>query len=136
MALSLDPHLGPLCFGRRCEWPSPPATQVPASLGQTQKPAGGFFGGTYVWSEDRGRPRTLWGYYISRLAWERIGVLLEELETVAGETDVLVTYSVCRHRDLVLYERQKIDSWMDDGVFSVVRVFILCLYSIIPIIHF
>ncbi|KAI3367063.1 hypothetical protein L3Q82_009264, partial [Scortum barcoo] len=33
----------------------------------------------------RGRPRTRWRDYVSRLAWERLGVPLEELEEVSGE---------------------------------------------------
>ncbi|KAK3533462.1 hypothetical protein QTP70_022244 [Hemibagrus guttatus] len=33
----------------------------------------------------RGRPRTRWRDYVSRLAWERLGVPPEELEDVSGE---------------------------------------------------
>jgi len=33
----------------------------------------------------RGRPRTCWEDYISHLAWERLGISQEELESVAGE---------------------------------------------------
>ncbi|KAK3508365.1 hypothetical protein QTP70_022939 [Hemibagrus guttatus] len=33
----------------------------------------------------RGRPRTCWRDYVSRLAWERLGVPPEELEEVSGE---------------------------------------------------
>ncbi|KAM4551690.1 putative transposon-derived protein F52C9.6 isoform 1-T3 [Odontesthes bonariensis] len=36
----------------------------------------------------RGRPRTRWRDYVSRLAWERLGVPPEELEEVAGDRDV------------------------------------------------
>jgi len=36
----------------------------------------------------RGRPRTRWRDYVSRLAWERLGVPPEELEEVAGEREV------------------------------------------------
>ncbi|KAK3561115.1 hypothetical protein QTP86_028310, partial [Hemibagrus guttatus] len=35
----------------------------------------------------RGRPRTRWRDYVSRLAWERLGVPLEELEEVSGERE-------------------------------------------------
>jgi len=35
----------------------------------------------------RGRPRTRWGDYISRPAWERLGIPQEELESVAGEKE-------------------------------------------------
>ena len=36
----------------------------------------------------RGRPRTRWGDYVTRLAWERLGVPPEELEEVSGEREV------------------------------------------------
>ncbi|KAK3510372.1 hypothetical protein QTP70_005671 [Hemibagrus guttatus] len=36
----------------------------------------------------RGRPRTCWRDYVSRLAWERLGVPPEELEEVSGEREV------------------------------------------------
>uniref|UniRef100_A0A3P9DSK2 IRG-type G domain-containing protein n=1 Tax=Maylandia zebra TaxID=106582 RepID=A0A3P9DSK2_9CICH len=36
----------------------------------------------------RGRPRTRWRDYISRLAWERLGVPPDKLEEVAGEREV------------------------------------------------
>ncbi|TWW67330.1 hypothetical protein D4764_02G0003710 [Takifugu flavidus] len=35
-----------------------------------------------------GRPRTRWGDYVSQLAWERLGIPLDELEEVAGEREV------------------------------------------------
>ncbi|KAK0154400.1 putative uncharacterized transposon-derived protein F52C9.6 [Merluccius polli] len=36
----------------------------------------------------RGRPRTRWRDYVSRLAWERLGIPQEELAAVAGEREV------------------------------------------------
>ncbi|KAK3510619.1 hypothetical protein QTP70_011885 [Hemibagrus guttatus] len=36
----------------------------------------------------RGRPRTRWRDYVSRLAWERLGVPPEELEDVSGEREI------------------------------------------------
>ncbi|KAK0149377.1 hypothetical protein N1851_009898 [Merluccius polli] len=36
----------------------------------------------------RGRPRTRWRDYVSRLAWERLGIPQEELAEVAGEREV------------------------------------------------
>ncbi|KAI3364012.1 hypothetical protein L3Q82_001226 [Scortum barcoo] len=33
----------------------------------------------------RGRPRTRWRDYVSRLAWERLGIPPEELEEVSGD---------------------------------------------------
>ena len=55
----------------------------------------------------RGRPRTRWRDYISRLAWEHLGVPQEELENVAGERDVWNTL-------LGLAEENGwMDGWMD-----------------------
>ena len=39
----------------------------------------------------RGRPRTRWRDYVSRLAWERLGVPPEELEEVTRDRDVWVS---------------------------------------------
>ena len=39
----------------------------------------------------RGRPRTRWSDYVTRLAWECLGVLPEELEEVSGEREVWVS---------------------------------------------
>ncbi|KAI3363623.1 hypothetical protein L3Q82_001260 [Scortum barcoo] len=39
----------------------------------------------------RGRPRTRWRDYVSRLAWERLGIPPEELEEVSGEKIAAVT---------------------------------------------
>ena len=50
-------------------------------------PWGGVLG-TSHWEEARGRPRTHWRDYVSRLAWERLGVPQEELVEVAGEREV------------------------------------------------
>ena len=36
----------------------------------------------------RGRPRTRWRDYVSRLAWERLGIPWEELDEVAAEREV------------------------------------------------
>ncbi|XP_077422693.1 uncharacterized protein LOC144052475 [Vanacampus margaritifer] len=36
----------------------------------------------------RGRPRTRWRDYVSRLSWERLGVPSDELAEVAGEREV------------------------------------------------
>ncbi|KAK3511307.1 hypothetical protein QTP70_000398 [Hemibagrus guttatus] len=41
-----------------------------------------------TWKRPRGRPRTRWRDYVSRLAWERLGVPPEELEDVSGEREV------------------------------------------------
>ena len=39
----------------------------------------------------RGRPRTRWSDYVTQLAWERLGILLEELEEVSREREVWVS---------------------------------------------
>uniref|UniRef100_A0A8C4X372 Uncharacterized protein n=1 Tax=Erpetoichthys calabaricus TaxID=27687 RepID=A0A8C4X372_ERPCA len=39
----------------------------------------------------RGRPWTRWRDYVSWLAWERLGILPEELEEVAGEREVWIS---------------------------------------------
>ena len=39
-------------------------------------------------NKPRGRPRTRWRDYVSRLAWERLGIPQEELDEVAGEREV------------------------------------------------
>jgi len=39
----------------------------------------------------RGRPRIRWRDYISRLAWECLGIPQNELENVAGEREVWVS---------------------------------------------
>ncbi|KAL1262168.1 hypothetical protein QQF64_007433 [Cirrhinus molitorella] len=36
----------------------------------------------------RGRPRTCWRDYVSQLAWQRLGVHLEELEDVSGSLEL------------------------------------------------
>ncbi|KAK0137435.1 putative uncharacterized transposon-derived protein F52C9.6 [Merluccius polli] len=38
-----------------------------------------------------GKPRTRWRDYVSRLAWERLGIPQEELDEVAGEREVWVS---------------------------------------------
>jgi len=40
------------------------------------------------WEETRGRPRTLWRNYVSRLAWELLGVPPEEMEEVSRKREV------------------------------------------------
>jgi len=43
------------------------------------------------WDETRGRARTRWRDYISRLAWERLGIPQNELVNVADEREVWVS---------------------------------------------
>ena len=58
----------------------------------------------------RGRPRTRWRDYVSRLAWEHLGVPPEELEEVAGTgTSGFLCSSCCPHDP----KRQIMDGWMD-----------------------
>ena len=37
------------------------------------------------------KTRTRWSDYVAWLAWERLGILLEELEEVSGEREVWVS---------------------------------------------
>ena len=39
----------------------------------------------------KGKPRSRWRDYISHLAWERLGIPQEQLESVAGDRDVWIT---------------------------------------------
>ncbi len=48
-------------------------------------------GGCPTGRRPRGRPRTRWRDYISHLASERLGILQEALENVAGLRDVWTT---------------------------------------------
>jgi len=43
----------------------------------------------------RGRPRTHWRDYVSLLAWEHLGISLEELESVAGEMSDFLSLTCC-----------------------------------------
>lgn len=46
------------------------------------------FQGYLTGRKPQGKPRTRWRDYISQLAWERLGILEEELGDVAREMDV------------------------------------------------
>ncbi|TWW59831.1 hypothetical protein D4764_06G0013610 [Takifugu flavidus] len=46
---------------------------------------------------DPGRPRTRWRDYVSRLAWERLGIPPDELEEVAGDREVWASLLRLRH---------------------------------------
>ena len=61
----------------------------------------------------RGRPRTRWSDYVTRLAWERLGILPEELEEVSGEGEVWVSLLRELPPDLALDKWKKMDGWMD-----------------------
>ncbi|KAI3362067.1 hypothetical protein L3Q82_012215 [Scortum barcoo] len=61
----------------------------------------------------RGRPRTRWRDYVSRLAWERLGVPPEELEEVSGVREVwasLLRLLPPRTRSRIKW--LKMDGWM------------------------
>uniref|UniRef100_A0A3B3BDQ3 Cadherin domain-containing protein n=1 Tax=Oryzias melastigma TaxID=30732 RepID=A0A3B3BDQ3_ORYME len=60
----------------------------------------------------RGRPRTRWRDYVSRLAWKCLGVPPEELEEVGGEREVWASLLDCCPRDPVPDKRKKMDGWM------------------------
>ena len=53
----------------------------------------------------RGRPRTRWSDYVAQLAWERLGILPEELEEVSGEREVWVSQAAA------LTTRPQISGW-------------------------
>ncbi|KAI3371761.1 hypothetical protein L3Q82_024310 [Scortum barcoo] len=65
----------------------------------------------------RGRPRTRWRDYVSRLAWERLGVPLEELEEVSGVREVwaslLRLLPQASHTGPGSSGWMKMDGWMD-----------------------
>ncbi|CAM4686329.1 unnamed protein product [Leuciscus chuanchicus] len=54
----------------------------------------------------RGRPRTRWRDYVSRLAWERLGVPPEELEEVSREREVWASLLRLLPRDPALDKRK------------------------------
>ncbi|PWA16014.1 hypothetical protein CCH79_00019358 [Gambusia affinis] len=61
-------------------------------LGHLVRMPPGRLSGEVFWARPtgrrpRGRPRTRWRDYVSRLAWERLGIPPEELEEVAGERE-------------------------------------------------
>lgn len=63
---------------------APPLHREPAEVAQSSgQDASGVF--RHVQPGDPNRPRTRWRDYISRLAWECLGILPEELVEVAGE---------------------------------------------------
>ena len=61
----------------------------------------------------QGRPRTRWRDYVSRLAWERLGIPREELDEVAGEREVWASCLGCCPRDPTPDKRKRIDGWTD-----------------------
>ena len=63
----------------------------------------------------RGRPGTRWRDYVSRLAWERLGVPPEELEEVARDRDVWVSLLklLPPRPDPRTSGRWWMDGWMD-----------------------
>ncbi|KAI3375367.1 hypothetical protein L3Q82_021856, partial [Scortum barcoo] len=62
----------------------------------------------------RGRPRTRWRDYVSRLAWERLGIPPEELEEVSGVREVWASLlRLLPPRPGPGSKRMKMDGWMD-----------------------
>jgi len=59
----------------------------------------------------RGTPRTRWRDYISLLAWERLGIPQEELESVAGRRKPGGPCFAGCHRDPAPDKRTR--EWMD-----------------------
>jgi len=74
----------------------------------------------------RGRPRTRWKDYVSRLAWGRLGVPTEELEEVAGDRDVWVSLL-----KLLAIPGEAVDNrWMDGKI--VVAIIYPCRNDTLP----
>ena len=80
-----------------------------------------------------GKPRTRWSDYVTWLAWERLGILLEELEEVSGEREIWV--SLLRQLPPVTRPRitwKKMDGWMG-GFYKfyhwIFYSFIFCIIS-------
>ncbi|KAI3369559.1 hypothetical protein L3Q82_007768 [Scortum barcoo] len=62
----------------------------------------------------RGRPRTRWRDYVSRLAWERLGIPPEELEEVSGVREVWASLlRLLPPRPGPWTKGMKMDGWMD-----------------------
>ncbi|TWW78199.1 hypothetical protein D4764_11G0003200 [Takifugu flavidus] len=62
-----------------------------------------------------GRPRTRWRDYVSRLAWERLGIPPDELEEVAGEREVWASLLRLLPPATRISGREWMDGWMDIG---------------------
>ncbi|KAI3375665.1 hypothetical protein L3Q82_003973 [Scortum barcoo] len=60
-----------------------------------------------------GRPRTRWRDYVSRLAWERLGVPLEELEEVSGVREVWASLLRLLPPHDPVPDQAVEDGWMD-----------------------
>ena len=57
-------------------------------LGHLIRMPPGCLPGEVFRARPRGRPSTRWRDYVSRLAWEHLGIPREELDEVAGEREV------------------------------------------------
>ncbi|KAK3571512.1 hypothetical protein QTP86_012861 [Hemibagrus guttatus] len=72
-------------------------------------PPGRFPGGVFracpTGKRPRGRPRTRWRDYVSRLAWEHLGVPPEELEEVSGERE---------QDNAPCHKAKMVQEWFDD----------------------
>ena len=71
------------------------------------------FGACPTGRRPRDRPRTRWRDYISQLAWERLGVLLEELVELAGKREVWASlHKLLPPRPELRIKRMIMDGWM------------------------
>ncbi|KAI3356639.1 hypothetical protein L3Q82_017837 [Scortum barcoo] len=67
----------------------------------------------------RGRPRTRWRDYVSRLAWERLGVPPEELEEVSGVREVWASLlRLLPPRPGPAPDKADEDGWMDGWMYG------------------
>ncbi len=79
----------------------------------------------------RGRPRTRWRNYVSRLAWERIGVPQEELEEVSREREIWASL-------LRLLPPPRISGrrWIDGWIYIYIYIYIYTAYIAVCSIFF
>ena len=64
----------------------------------------------------QGRPRTRWRDYVSRLAWECLGIPWEELEWLGRGKSGLPCLGCCP-RNPIPDKRKKMDGWMDGHIY-------------------
>ncbi|KAK7944758.1 hypothetical protein WMY93_000486 [Mugilogobius chulae] len=76
----------------------------------------------------RGRPRTRWRDYVSRLSWERLGILPEELEEVCVDREVWASLLRLLPRDPTPDKAEE-NGWMESGRSDTAHIFTLAEIS-------
>ncbi|KAI3354215.1 hypothetical protein L3Q82_018755, partial [Scortum barcoo] len=90
------------------------ALDLPVNLYVPTSPMVMNFGQCPTGRRPRGRPRTRWRDYVSRLAWERLGIPPEELEEVSGVREVWASLlRLLPPHDPVPDQADDEDGWMD-----------------------